>query len=39
MNLKGEIVGETRLEKNIIKSRFKLSYEIVQDIITAKTNY
>jgi exoribonuclease R len=26
MNFKGEILGESRIEKNIINSRFKLSY-------------
>jgi exoribonuclease R len=39
MNLEGDIVGESRVEKNVIKSRFKLSYETVQDVITAKINF
>ena len=26
MDLEGNVVGETRLEKNVIKSRFKLNY-------------
>lgn len=26
MNLSGDMIGESRIEKNIIKSRFKLSY-------------
>lgn len=39
MNFKGEIIEPSRVEKNVIKSRFKLSYETVQDIITAKINF
>lgn len=39
MNMKGEIVGETSFEKSIIKSRYKLSYDVVQNIITGKTTY
>jgi len=34
MDLDGNIIGESHIEKNIINSRFKLSYEIVQDIMT-----
>lgn len=39
MDLEGNIIGEGRLSKNIVKSRFKLSYEVVQNIITGKIDY
>lgn len=33
MNDKGEILGESRLEKNILTSRFKLAYEQAQKVL------
>lgn len=39
IDINGNVIGEGRLEKNIIKSRFKLSYEIVQNLITSKLDY
>lgn len=34
MDQNGNVIGDGRLEKNIVKSRYKLSYEVVQNIIT-----
>jgi exoribonuclease R len=39
MSRSGQVIGESRIEKNILKSRFKLSYDIVQNIITGKTTF
>lgn len=39
MDADGNLIGESRVEKSIIKSRFKLSYGVVQDLITAKMDY
>lgn len=38
MNEQGEVL-ESRLEKNIIMSRFKLSYEQAQAIISGEMTY
>ena len=39
MNMKGEVIGKTIFEKSLIKSRYKLSYDTVQNIITGKMSY
>jgi hypothetical protein len=39
MDLEGNVIGEGRLEKNLVESRFKLSYEVVQNIITGKMEF
>jgi len=39
MDLEGNVIGDGRLEKNIVRSRYKLSYELVQNIITGKMDY
>lgn len=39
MNGKGEMIGESRVEKNIIMSRFKLAYEQAQSLITREMDY
>jgi exoribonuclease R len=33
------VIGEGRLEKHIVQSRFKLSYEVVQNIITGNFDH
>lgn len=38
MNTDGDIL-KSRIEKNVIKSRFKLAYEQAQRIITDEINY
>lgn len=39
MDLEGNVIGEGKLSKNIVQSRFKLSYEVVQNLITGKMGY
>jgi exoribonuclease R len=39
MDLEGNVVGESVVEKSIIKSRFKLSYGVVQDLISGNMDY
>jgi exoribonuclease R len=39
MNLDGDVIGDGRLEKHIVRSRYKLSYEVVQNIITGQMDY
>ena len=39
MDLEGNVIGEAKIEKHILKSRYKLSYEVVQNIITGQTDY
>lgn len=35
----GNIIGQSTVEKSIIKSRYKLSYGVVQDLISGNMEY
>lgn len=39
MNVAGEVIGECRIEKSIIQSRYKFSYDTVQNILTGKITF
>ena len=39
MDREGRVVEESRIEKHIMESRFKLSYSVVQDIIAGHMGY
>ena len=39
MDLQGNLIGESRIEKSVIKSRYKLSYGVVQDLISGNMTY